>query len=146
MADLALNLRLSNFEAHVLLVLLVKIRELKTWKIYNLPKPALSVIGNSKDKCELVRLGFRHTISLYPWPLSPTQNASMHDTKIFCHGWRQGTGQLHMSAFPLALPKFQLPTAPLTFALIAKSALAWGQRDSEAEELRILAGRFGRAE
>ena len=31
------------------------------------------------------------------------------------------------------------------YALMAKSGLARGQRDSEAEKLRILAGRFGRA-
>lgn len=39
--------------------------------------------------------------------------------------------------------KVQLPAAPRRYALTAKSALAQGQRDSEAEELRILAGRLG---
>lgn len=66
----------------------------------------------------------------------------MHDTRISCHGWRQGAGRLHVSTFPLAVPKAQLPAAPLHYALIAKSGLAQGQWDSEAEELRILAGRL----
>lgn len=48
-----------------------------------------------------------------------------------------------MSTFPLAVPRFQLPAAPQCYVLIAKSGLAQGQRDSEAEESRILAGRLG---
>lgn len=48
-----------------------------------------------------------------------------------------------MSTFPLAVPKVQLLADPRRYALIAKSGLAHGQRDSEAEELRILAGRLG---
>lgn len=48
-----------------------------------------------------------------------------------------------MSAFPLAVPKVQLLAAPRHYALLAKSDLAQGQRDSKAEELRILLGRLG---
>lgn len=146
MADLALNLRRCLIlKLMFFRVLLVKIRELKTWKIYNLPKPALSFISNSKDKCELFRLGFRHYRK--PVPLTFIPNSER------LYAWHQdllpwvetGNWPAPHVCIPTCSPKVPAALTPWHYALIAKSGLAQGQRDSKAEELRILAGRFGRA-
>lgn len=56
-----------------------------------------------------------------------------------------GTWLAPRVCIPTCCPKVPTACSSRRYALMAKSGLARGQRDSEAEKLRILAGRFGRA-